>query len=178
MKTIYEEREFLNEFAEFLNAKPILPQKATDEAIYRLVKKDLRPALRKVFAKLGLMELSVGLVTLGICPQFGIGAKTHNEFLHSMHSTAGTFVFYLSCGMFFVLFGAVLSGLILNREEIKAIGKIKYAYFLAYSICAFSIFVAFGAGFFPVVSLAWILGATLGNFIGFETVTRLRQTMI
>ncbi len=175
MKRDKHEQELLQEFAEFVDAEQIAPGGRLDETVLRMVRKDLRPALWKIYGKLTLVEATAGLLTLTICPQFGFGFGQHNQFLHALHSSTPPAVFYLLCGLFFVLLGATLGGLILNRAEIRTTGRSRYLYFAVYSILAFLILVALGTEAFVISALVWILGALLGNILGFEAAIRLRQ---
>ncbi len=172
------EQELVKEFAEFIDAKQTAPGQAADAAILRMVEKDLRPAHWKVYTKFTLVEVAAGLTTLTICPQFGLGFAQHNEFLHALHSATPPVAFYLLCGLFFVLLGAALSGLVLHRDEIRVVGNSRYSYFAVYSVLTYLSFVAFGAEAFAGGSLTWPLGAMLGNVFGFATVVRLRRVRI
>lgn len=172
------EQALLKEFAEFIDAKPTAPGEPADEAILRMVGKDLRPTLWKVYTKFTLVEVTTGLLTLTICPQFGLGFGQHNEFLHALHVAASPVIFYLLCGLFFVILGAALGGFVLNRDEIRSFCNNDNWYFAGYSILTYLTLVALGAEVFVLSSLTWMLGAMLGNLFGFGTVSRLRQAMI
>ncbi len=169
------EQKMKREFTDFINAEPAAPGQKLDEVIINRVKKDLHPAAWKVYGKFTLVEAVSGLLTLTICPQFGFGFGRHNEFLHALHTKTPPVVFYMLCGLFFVSLGAILSGLILNRVEIRAVGNNKYLYFAVYSVLTYTTLMALGAEFFVVSSLVWILGALLGNILSFEAIIRLRQ---
>lgn len=175
MKQPENEHKIFQEFADFLETEQKAPGKHLDAAVLGRVSNDLSPVLWKVYAKFTLIEATAGLLTLTICPQFGLGFGPHNQFLHTLHSSTSPVVFYLLCGLFFVIFGAALGGLILNRAEISAIGSSKYLYFAIYSVLAYLIIVALGPEAFVVSSLVWILGALLGSILGFEAVIRLRH---
>lgn len=175
MKRDKHEQESLQEFTDFIETEQIAPGDRLDETVLSMVRKDLRPALWKTYGKLTLVEVTAGLLTLTLCPQFGFGFAQHNQFLHALHSSTPPAVFYLLCGLFFVIFGATLGGLILNRAEIRTAGRSRYLYFTVYSVLAFLILLALGPEAFVVSTLAWILGALLGNILGFEVAIRLRQ---
>ncbi|BCR06067.1 hypothetical protein DESUT3_31360 [Desulfuromonas versatilis] len=177
MKITDAERQRLREFAEFVDADPVAPTQRIDEAVRRMVVKDLRPALWKSFGKLTLVEAAAGLATLSVCPQFGLGFGGHNELLHGLHAAIPTGVFYLLCGVLFVILGAVLGGLVLTRQEIGAIGRLRHLFFTAYSLLAYVALVFLGPEAFAAGSLAWILGAILGNVGGFGAVIRLRGAL-
>lgn len=174
MKKSDSEQQILREFIEFIEVDPAAPSKRADKTVLAMVAKDLQPALWTVFGKLTLIEVACGLSTLAICPQFGLGVGQHNEFLHALHAATPPVVFYLLCGLFFVSIGAVLSGLFLSQTEIHTLGNSKYSYFFGYSVMAYLILMGLGAEAFVAGSLFWILGALLGNLLGFEAVTRVR----
>jgi hypothetical protein len=60
MRKADSEQEMLRAFAEFIEADPTTPPKELDEAVLRMVAKDLRPAPWKIFAKLTLVEVAAG----------------------------------------------------------------------------------------------------------------------
>ena len=172
----YNEQEMLDEFSEFVQAQPVAPSKDLDNTVTKLVAKDLMPAPTKVYSKFVLVQVFSGLLTLTVCPQFGLGLDVHNEFLHSLHTMTTPVIFYLLCGLFFVILGAGVSGLVLTRAEIRTVGNHKFIFFTVYSVLAYLILVTLGTEVFVLSSLAWILGAFLGNSLGFEAVIRLRRT--
>lgn len=169
------QQQLLKEFAEFVEADPVAPSAGLDKTLLDMVTKDLRPARWQVFAKLTLVEIAAGLVTLTLCPQFGLGFGQHNAFVHSLHLALPSAVFYLFCGLFFVSLGAVLCGLILTRPEIRSLGRDQYAYFSVYSILAYLVLISLGSEAFVAGSIFWVAGALLGNVLGFETIVWLRR---
>ncbi|WP_020678031.1 hypothetical protein [Geopsychrobacter electrodiphilus] len=175
MNQAKNEHEMFQEFADFVETGQVAPGKQLDESILSMIGKDLRPAMWTVLGKLTLVEVTAGLATLTICPQFGLRFGQHNPILHALHTSTSPTVFYLFCGLFFVIFGAILGGLILNRAEILTVGNNKYPYFLVYSILAYILLTALSPEVFVVSSLIWILGALLGNILGFAVTIRLRQ---
>lgn len=177
MRTVEPKNLDAQEYAAFLTADPITPRVATDTAVYRLVEKSLRPPLWAVLGKVVLVETAAGLGTLTLCPQFDIGFGSHAEILHALHAWTGPLLHYLACGIFFVLFGAVLAGLILRGDERQTLGQRKYLYFAVYGLVAYAIFVALGAKVFFVGSLFWLSGAVLGNALGFSLGGKLRTAL-
>lgn len=171
------EKEDMREFTDFISAEPVTPRRATDEAVFRLVEKTIRPSLLPILGKLTLVQAAAGLGTLALCPQFEIGFGAHNEVLHALHAWTGPALLYLFCGVFFVLLGAALGGTLLRPDEMKVLGKGKYLYFVAYSAVALAIFVALGAEVLLVGSLLWLGGAVLGNMIGLAMGARLRTAL-
>lgn len=173
----YNEQEMLDEFSEFVQVEPVAPSKDIDDTVTKMVARDLLPPPTKVYSKFALIEVFSGLLTLTLCPQFGLGLRRHNELLHSLHTMTTPTIFYLLCGLFFVMLGAGVSGLVLNRAEIRTVGDYKFIFSAAYSVLAYLMLVTLGTEVFVLSSLTWILGAFLGNILGFEAVIRLRRAM-
>jgi len=169
------DKDMMEEFIKFVEADPVSPKTTTDNSIHKMVEKSLNPSIWMVFVKFFSIEAAAGLATLLVCPQFNIGFGSHNELFHSLHSTLSPFLFFVVCGIFFVLLGAAISGLVLSRDEIRVIKKTKYIYYATYSLAAYIIFVSLGAEIFLMSSIAWVLGAMAGNFVGFEAITRIRM---
>lgn len=168
------EQQIVQEFAEFIAAEPLTPAAALDEMIIKRVARDLRPVWWKIWGKLTLVEVAAGLLTLTLCPQFGLGFGQHNEFLHALHAAATPPVFYLLCGLIFVSFGAALGGLVLPRAAIRTFGRQKYLYFTLYTLLAYLTLVTLGSEAFILSSLVWMVGGLLGNLVTFSAVVRLR----
>jgi hypothetical protein len=167
----------LMEFAEFVEAQPVAPCRETNDAVYRMVHRTGKPVAWAFLARILLVQTSSGILTLAACPQFGIGADTHNPFLHSLHSFDNPVLYYLSCGIFFVILGAALNGLLSRRKDLVNLGRGRYAFFILYSFSAFAVFAALGAEIVLAGALFWMLGAVLGNIVGFEMGARLRQAV-
>jgi hypothetical protein len=168
----------LNEFVRFVDAPELSPRRHTDDAVMRQARVGQCPSSRAVVTKFLAIQVSSGLVTLAICPQFGIGSGGHNGFLHALHVNAHPALYYLSCGVLFVLFGALLSGLAANRRELKAIGRSKNVFFGSYSFCAYLALVLLGTESFLLISLFWTFGGFAAHLIGFGLGRRLRTLSV
>jgi len=164
------------EFVEFVEAAPIAPGQRTDLAVLRMVEKDFHPDPWMVYTKFTLIEVASGLLTLTVCPQFGLGFSQPHPVMDTLHAAMPPTIFYLFCGLFFVILGSTMSALVLSRHEIRTLGKNRFPYFAVYSTLAYLSFLNLGTGFFVASSLGWVFGAMLGNVGGFEVVTRLRKT--
>lgn len=175
MNNLRDEPSLQQEFLEFVESTPVAPGPQVDEAVIARVEKDLCPATWKVLGKLSVIQVAAGGLTLTICPQFGLGFGSHNQVLHALHAATPPLVFYLLCGLFFVSFGALLSGFLLSRPEIRVFGNRTSAYFAVYSLLTYLLLTTLGPEAFVSSSLTWMLGAFLGNTGGFAAVVRARQ---
>ncbi len=170
------ESDLLQEFAEFIEAPQVSPGLALDEIVVKRVESSLLRSYWRLFPKLTLIQIITGLATLTICPQFGIGGG-HLPIVHEFHSGAPPLIFHLLCGVLFVGFGGLLSGLILQHNELAQVNRWRYRYFLAYAGLAYLILVLIGSEAFVASSLAWIPGALLGNITGFNLSCWLRRRL-
>lgn len=168
------ERQSLKEFSEFVQAEPAVPSARSDALILKKVSADLRPAQWRIFGKVAAVQTVAGVATLFVCPQFGFGFGGHNQYLHALHEAVDPFTFYLICGLLFIALGAVLCGLVLSLDEIRAIRRSKYLYYIAYAIVACLVFALVGADIVLLSASAWVLGTILGNTLGFGLVSRMR----
>jgi hypothetical protein len=175
VKATKVEQQMLQDFCEFIDSEPVAPDQRVEDTVLRRIGKDLRPRAWIIYAKLTLTETAAGLATLALCPQFGMGFGQHNRFLHGLHSMLPLALFYLLCGVIFVILGAALSGLVLKRTEVRTVGRSKYIYFAAFSLLAYLLLVISGSEAFLFSSLTWMVGAVLGNVLGFEGIVRLRS---
>lgn len=175
MRNSSQERELLREFAEFVEAVPTAPGSSLDADILQRVAADLRPPRWTIFTRLGLAQTAGGLLTLSVCPQFGLGAGTHQALLHDLHSALPPAAFYFACGLFFVSLGAIFGGLLLKRAELRVLGRTPWSFYLGFGALAYTLLMILGSEAFMAASLAWIAGAVVGNGLGFAVTAWLRQ---
>lgn len=174
MKDLEREHQLLQEFSEFVEAVPMAPNPAIDAAIRRRVASDLSPPRHRILARLAAAQTVGGLLTLSVCPQFGVGLGTHQGFLHGLHAVLPPVFFYLMCGLFFISLGVLGSGLLLRRAELRTLGRVPWSFFLGYGTLAYVLLLALGSEAFVIASLAWIVGAVAGNALAFALTVRLR----
>lgn len=168
------ERQALREFTAFVEAPPVSPGPAVDAAVLRRVAADLRSPLYKIYLRLSLSQTAGGLLTLSVCPQFGLGIGGHHALFHGLHAALPPVLFYLVCGLIFISLGVVFAALLLRRAELRTLGRVPWGFFLGYSVVTYGVLVSLGGEAFAAASLAWPLGALVGNALGFTLVTRLR----
>ena len=174
MRDIDRERELLQEFSEFVEAVPTAPGPVVDAAILGRVAAALSPPRWKILLRLAMAQTVGGLLTLSVCPQFGLGFGTHQNALHDLHAALPSVFFYLACGLFFISLGVVCSGLLLRRAELRSLDHLPWRFFLGYGALAYLVLLALGSEAFVLASLAWIVGAVAGNALGFAVTVRLR----
>jgi hypothetical protein len=174
MKDLDREQQLLQEFSKFVEAVPMAPGPAVDTAVRRRVAAELHPPRRRVLARLAAAQSVGGLLTLSVCPQFGVGFGTHQLFLHGLHELLPPVLFYLACGLIFISLGVLASGLLLRRAELRTLGRLPWSFCLGYGTLAYLLLLALGGEAFVLASLAWIAGAVAGNAGGLALAARLR----
>jgi hypothetical protein len=174
MKNSDREQMLLQEFAEFVEAAPAVPDPAVDARVLQAVAAELAPPRWRILARLAAAQTAGGVLTLGVCPQFGFGFGTHQAFIHGLHAALPPVLFYLACGLFFVSLGAVFSALLLRRSDFRALGRTPWRFFVGYGILGYATLLTLGSDAFVMASLAWIAGAVAGNVLGFAAAARLR----
>lgn len=117
------------EFENFLTADPVSPPQALSESILKSVRNDLAISPGYLFAKLFLIHLVVGGLTLMFCPQFGIGplGGSHGMAHWTMHW--GPKVCAMICGAVFLGGSALVASLLLAKPELAALRRHLFAYY-------------------------------------------------
>lgn len=166
------------ELADFIEARSIIPRPATEAAVFRLVRERSLFDRQAFWARFLPLQVLSGLATLALCPQFGVGGRWSGRLEALLHVSAHPWLFYATCGLFFVLFGALLSGLLLTGPQFRVASAPRiYRLFAAYSLGAYLLLSLLGREAFVLVSLTWLLGALAGNILGFELGGWLRQSL-
>lgn len=162
------------EFLEFAESEPVDPPLIVSEKICRRIREEMIASVRRVLAKLGLIQLLWSFATLLVCPQFELGltAGVHTD--HLLHRSFGEWGHMVVCGAIFMSGGAAISAGILRREEINALNKTRFVFFPLTCFVALSIFRFFGSPALPADYVLWFLGAIGGSLPVFEAAKRAR----
>lgn len=165
------------EFIEFLSSKPITPPREISQSIVEKISGDLNPTSISVFAKVGLIHLIVGSITLIFCPQFGLGFLSGMGMMH-LFMTLGSLGCSLLCGSFFLGFSTLTVALILRPEEIRVVRKNNFIQISLLSIFSFLFFMIFGEIVVSGHSMAWLLGGILMGVFSLEAGWFLRKNIL
>jgi hypothetical protein len=157
------EKQWLNEFSEFIECDTENVPANISKNILNLVYQQMNPSWWVVFGKLLVIQSIAGLLSLLVCNQFGInpfktGFSLSDYFMKFGHSTC-----MLLCGFIFLGFGVSASRLFLNNEEFLVIKKNSFLQVFSLSLIFLGVFAAIGAELTFIISLFWILGAMLGG---------------
>jgi hypothetical protein len=95
------------------------------ERIVAHAMRDLDPSWLVLHRKVGIAAIFGGILSLGICGQFGLGfTSIATSFNHALHNNMGPHVCAIICGVLYAIFPiAVLRFLICNPLQFKTITK-------------------------------------------------------
>src|SRR5687767_5551446 len=110
-----------NEFSDFLSVQELLPDKRISQAILAQVTQDLSPKPGKVFSRLLIIHCLTAVVTLAVCPQFGIQLVGEGMGLMKFFMALGKYGCVLACGSFFTGLSLLVASQVLRPEEVKVI---------------------------------------------------------
>lgn len=169
------EKEWLEDFQEFVNTESQMVPKEISEKVLRRVKKSLNPAWYFIFMKLFCVHLLTGTLSMGICNQFGMspfntGFSLSDYFMKFGHSTCMFF-----CGVLFVGGSILISSYIIRPEELRVLKRSAVVQSLSLGILSLSIFWLLGAEIALSIAILWMIGALIGGVSVSEVVFRLRM---
>ncbi len=136
---------------------------ALNDQILGKIKNELQPNMLHLLLKVFLIHAVTAVFTLAVCPQFGF--KTFNFDINLMHSFMffGMPFCYLLCGVFFTASSILSAGLILKRDEFRALRYQKIASSLLLILSSVSFFIIMKPELFVEFSIMWLIGAAIGT---------------
>lgn len=167
MKKHPSSKEWADEFKEFTESEDIRPSAHVSEQILARIRGDLNPTVWMVFAKLSLIHLAVGTITLLFCPQFGIN-------LGGGMGMMGLFMRYgerpcmVGCGAVFMAGSALMASLLLGPEEVRKIRKTELFLFPTLALFSIGSLICFGGGMILELAVFWFIGSVLGGLASLE----------
>lgn len=167
-------KEMDSDYRDFIDTVPSSPPQAVSEHIFQWVGRDLNPSAWKVFAKLSLIHLFVGVVSVSLCPQFGVrvfgdGLGLMKYFLH-----LGTYGCMAACGAFFVGMSLLITALVLRNEEVRKLKENQILGLAALILLSLGAFLMADAEILIGFALAWVLGSFVGGVAALEVGWRLK----
>lgn len=163
------------EFEQFLKTNDLVPNSEISQNILSAVYLDLYPSPTKVFSKLlGIHCLST-LVTLSLCPQFGIRVLGEGPGLMGVFMNLGKYGCMVACGSFFTGFSLLVACLVLRFEELQVIQAHRWVQLGSLTVLSLGFFMMLDANLFFGIAAAWLLGSFLGSYFTLELGRKLRK---
>lgn len=160
------------EFSDFKNSESKSSHnKMTLEKVHEQILAEA-PRLSMVLAQLLGLHLISSLITLMICPQFGIRLFFDGHGLMSFFMQAGTQGCFLLCGLFYLGTSFAAARLFFNHEEWIFIRKTRVLSATVLALLSMGVLKMYGEELNMQLSAMWFLGAYLGSWLA--SVPRLR----
>ena len=167
--------EMNRDYQEFMTSSEVrAPEKLRDN-ILSVVHRDLHPNAWQIFSKISLIHFFVGVVTLSLCPQFGVRIFGEGMGLMRLFASFGTYGCMAACGAFFVGTSLLVSAFILNRDELRVLKKHRLLQVAAITLLSLGAFIMADAEILFWFGLAWGLGSLLGGLAMLELGAFLRK---
>jgi hypothetical protein len=149
------------EYLEFLGVGEVSPPQELNNKILNEVRLLIYPSISQVLFKTLKIFIFFSVLTLSICPQFGVGFIKDSH-LFDFFMTFGHSTCKFLCGLFFLSASLFASTIFLSREEIKALkanAGLGINMLILLSLLALWLF---GASFSATTLVYWTSGALLG----------------
>lgn len=166
------------EFQEFMEADSIAPPMEVSEKILVFVHRELNPNPWFIFSKLSFIHLAVGVLTLSLCPQFGVRFFGEGLGLMRLFIPFGTYGCITLCGAFFVGMSLFASGMILQIEELRVLRDHRILQISALALLSLGFFIMMDAEILIGFGVAWALGSILGGITLLEAGRFLRLRLV
>lgn len=129
------------------------------------VRRDLRPSHMNVALNLVGLHFISSLVTLSICPQFGVRLLGQGHGLMAYFMPLGMIGCFTLCGLFYLLVTAALTKFSFSRAQWRVL-KNSYVFYMAgLSLSSMLLFSLIQGLFVLHLSIAWMVGAILGAYV-------------
>lgn len=166
------EKEWLDDFKEFVHADGTPVPKDVSESILSRIRSDMNPSAWIVFSKIFGIHLFVGTLSLAVCSQFGLNPfrtsfSLSDYFMKFGHSTCMVF-----CGVLFIGLTVTLGRFILRREELLVLSKNAPLQVFGLSVFSIVAFIGFGADIVLGIGVLWFLGAMVGGILAAKVFIR------
>lgn len=166
------EKEWLEEFKEFVQAEGTLVPKDITDNILKRVCADLNPSPWMVFVKLLGIHLVVGTLSLAICSQFGLNPFHTSFSLSEYFMKFGHSTCMVLCGVLFIGLTILLGQLVLRREELLVLSRNAPLQVFGLSVLSMAVFIGFGAEVVLGIGILWFVGAMIGGMAAAKALVR------
>jgi hypothetical protein len=165
------------EFREFESGKARVPRELSERVRGR-IHGLLHPSVAAVLGRLGLVHLASALVTLSVCPQFGVRVAGEGMGLMHWFMGLGDLGCAIACGAVFLGTSGLAAGLLLRPEEVRVIRRHRVLELGSLSLGSLGVFIMLNpAGIVATFAAAWVFGSLLGAAALLEAAWALRTKL-
>jgi hypothetical protein len=173
MRPRTSEKEWLEDFKEFVETKGTPVPHEVSQNILQYVRSSLNPSSWLVFVKILSIHFIVGTLSLAICDQFGLN-PFHTDFSLSQYFMKfGHSICMMICGFLFISLSVIFSRFILRQEEFVVLTTNVFMQTLSLSVFSLGVFMVLGAEMALSIALLWVFGAIMGGMITAHAALRL-----
>lgn len=163
MNSKISEKEWLEDFQDFVRAEGSSVTYETSKVILERIHKELNPSPWIIFLKLLIAHGVVGTLSLAICDQFGMSPFQTNFSLSEYMMKFGYSACMTFCGFLFIGLTVALVRRFLRPEEYRVLRSNAPLQIFGLSTLSLVAFFAFGAEIVFTVGLLWFIGAMVGG---------------
>lgn len=143
-----------------------------NEKILNEIKTRLNPDLKILFLKLFAIHLVTAVVTLSICPQFGLAIFRTNLNLMDIFMKISPQFCDLACGGFFTMTSMISALFILSRDELRVLRHKRILAILTITLSSIGFLIMLNPQMFLEFTFLWLVGCVLGVVLSLELGTR------
>lgn len=158
-----------DEFKEFLQGGD-LPPKEFDAQFLQIMRTKMQPDIAQVWPKFVFAQLAAALITLTVCPQFGVGPLGGGHGLGHVFMSFGEAACAAFCGAFFLATGTLAAVMMLKKGERREVFNYRFRILGAVSVMSFLTLMGIGTSLelpmlynSPFEYGMWLLGAFLAS---------------
>ena len=178
MNNDFKEKEWLNEFNNFMECDGVKPPESLSQKILIKTKKLIDSSPWIVFFKLAGIHSLFGTLSLAVCNQFGLNPFNTSLSLSEYFMTFGYSACMTLCGVTFIAFSIFAAWMILTRDEFYVLKKNYLIQVFSLSLLSLATFVALGAHISLSIAVLWTLGALFGGVVPTWTLAHRRLSLI
>jgi hypothetical protein len=157
------EKEWLEDFKDFVTTKGVAVPTDVSNKILSRIHRELNPSSWIVFLKLLGIHSVVGTLSLAVCDQFGMSPFNSGFSLSQYFMKFGHSICMVLCGILFLGLTGVFSRTILRQEEFLVLKKNVLIQVFFLSLLSLVSFIAFGGEIIIGVAILWFVGALIGG---------------
>lgn len=168
------------EYRLLLTSSKTTPPNDLTSNIKKRIEVELNPSGRSVFFKLFAIHFISGVLTLFVCPQFGLGFSERSHAFLSLLLGLGEHSCMLICGALFLGSTGLVAALFLKAEEVRTIQRSRGLQWMALAFLSVGFFLALQEQerTIPIgLAATWIVGALLGGTSVFRLSWELRSRL-
>lgn len=174
-----ENKQWLVEYESFLQADATVVPKEVTDSVLSAMDPLLHPPVWQVFAKLLGIHLTVGLLSLSVCHQFGMNPfGTEMSLDRWFMAMWGHNTCMIVCGVLFTSLSFLCAGYFLSIEEVRVLRRTGFMQALVLGAISLGIFAFNGAELALTFAGLWMFGALLGGSIASEVVWKMRRIWV